>query len=131
MASPTPTPSRWRSVPGATLAAAAAAFWWWRAPSVWTLALMAVTGALLLMAVVLPRAYAPVQAVFEALATLIARGVTLLLLGLVFALVFVPGRLVLALRRRDPLHRRREPGRTTYWTAAESPAGTDHFRHQF
>jgi len=131
MASSTPVPSRWRSVPGASLAAAAAAFWWWRAPSVWTLALVVATGALLLAAVVLPRVFAPVQAAFEWLATLVARGVTLLLLGLVFAFVFVPGRLVLALRRRDPLHRRREPERTTYWTAVESPAESDRFRHQF
>jgi hypothetical protein len=131
MASSAPTPSRWRSVPGALLAAAAAAFWWRRAPSAWTLALVALTGALVLAALMLPRVYAPVQAALERAASLLARVSTLLLLGLVFVFVFIPGRLVLALGRRDPLHRRPDPGRTTYWLTADTPAEADRFRHQF
>jgi len=131
MTSPAPIPSRWRSVPPALFAAAVAAFWWRRAPSVGTLALVAVTAALLLTAVILPRIYAPVQAALEWLGTLIARALTLILLGLVFVLVFVPGRLVLAAARRDPLHRRPDPVRTTYWLPSDSGAEADRFRHQF
>jgi len=131
MASSAPTPSRWRSVPGALLAAAAAAFWWRRAPSAWTLALVAVTGALVLAALMVPRIYAPVQAALESAASLLARVSTLLLLGLVFVFVFIPGRLVLALRRIDPLHRRPDPGRTTYWTPIRPTAEPERFRRQF
>lgn len=131
MTPPAPIPSRWRSVPPALFAAVAAAFWWRRAPSVGTLALVTVTAALLLTAVIFPRVYAPVQAAFEWLGSLLARALTLVLLGLVFVVVFVPGRLVLAVARRDPLHRRPDPGRTTFWEPSDSQAGADRFRHQF
>lgn len=65
---------------------------------------------LLLTAFLAPRVHAPVQRALETFGRLVAQAFTWLVLALVFALIFVPGRIVLLALRRDPLQRRRAPG---------------------
>jgi multidrug efflux pump subunit AcrB len=91
----------------------ALAWWHWRGP--WLAAVAILTTTLLTIAVLLPRVYAPVFAFLDGLMRKLLQAFTWLILGCVFLLVFVPGRLVLALRRQDPLARRPEPARATYW----------------
>jgi hypothetical protein len=127
------SPSRLRP----TLTAAGAALggalgWWhWGGPA-WATAAI-VTGALFGCALVLPRLYRPVFRVLDGIVHAFLQAFTWLLLGLVFLLVFVPGRLVLVLRRSDPLER--APRGTRATTAWHQPRpGTDpekHFRAQF
>jgi hypothetical protein len=108
----------------------AVAWWHWRAP--WTAALALVTSAQLLIAIAAPRAYAPIYRVLDGLVRGVLQAITWLLLGFVFAFVFVPGRIILALRGRDPLARRPDPALVTYWQDSRRPGdAAKHFRAQF
>ncbi len=104
--------------------------WWrWRTPL--SLGLLLFAGTLLALALFAPRAFAPIQAVLERLGRLIAAAFTWIILGLVFLLIFVPGRLLLAVLRRDPLQRQPDPRRTTYWEPLRPSPGPSHFRRQY
>jgi len=126
-------PPRTRTILTAAAAAigGAVAWWHWRAP--WATALALVTSSLLLVAVFAPRAYAPVYRVLDGIVRGLLQAITWLILGLVFALVFIPGRLVLLLRRRDPLQRSPDPSCATYWSevAKTTRDSAAHFRAQF
>lgn len=125
-------PSRARILLTATSAAVGGllAWWHWRGPALAALAIT--TGALLLLAVFAPRAYAPVFRVLDLIVHGILQTITWTLLGLVFVIVFIPGHLVLALRRSDPLDRRPTTKRTTAWHEVRpSIDAAKHFRAQF
>lgn len=61
------------------------------------------TAALLLIALLFPRLAAPLARVVDFLIQRALRGLSWLLLALVFTLVFIPARLFRGLRRRAPL----------------------------
>jgi hypothetical protein len=108
------------------------AWWHWRGP--WLAGLAVLTGSLLIIAIFLPRLYAPVFAVLDGLVRVLLQAITWFILGVVFLLIFVPGRLLLALRRRDPLARRPDPAAATYWHIATRPKSDDaatRFRAQY
>jgi saxitoxin biosynthesis operon SxtJ-like protein len=85
----------------------------------------AVAGPLLLAAaVVAPRALAPVERAWSALATVLGFVNTRLLLAVVYFLVFAPIALVLRIAGKDLLERRRDPRRPTYWRTRD-PAEPD------
>ena len=110
-------------------ALAASGYWRWRSPL--TLGMFLLATALLGLAVFAPRTFAPIQSVLERLGRLIATAFAWLVLGLVFLLVFIPGRLFLLVLRRDPIRRRPEPARATYWEPL-SPAGDpNRFNQQY
>lgn len=65
-----------------------------------------------------------VERVIAVTARLVGSGVTWLLLVPFFYLCFVPGRLILLMSGKDPLNRKIEKDRQTYWT--EHPAPNPH-----
>lgn len=79
----------------------------------------------------LPRAFAA----FERLVGLFARGVglalTWLLLVPFFYLFFVPGRLILRLQGKDPLHRQFPSPEKTCWTPHHRIGGVEQYRKQY
>ena len=122
---------RLRPLPGPCLAVILTGCGWlhWRTPGSLGLLLLATT--LLLLALLSPRAFAPVQRALETIGRLVATGFTWLILLLLFVGIFVPARLALALLGRDPLHRRPDPHRATYWEPLPPTAGLGHFRRQY
>lgn len=120
-----------RPLLGPALAVAFTALGWlrWRTP--WSLWLLILATALLALAVLAPRVFAPIQAVLERFGRLVAAAFTWLLLGAIFLLIFVPARLLLFILRRDPLQRKPDPRRTTYWEPLPPSTGPSHFRRQY
>lgn len=128
---PRPAPSRARLLFTATCAAVGGALAWWHWRGLPLAILANITSALWLVAIFLPRAYLPVFRVLDGLVQGVLQAITWGLLGLVFVLVFVPGRLVLALRRSDPLDRHTS-GRTSAWHDVPPRADSvKHFRAQY
>lgn len=107
------------------------AWWRWGGPELAALAIL--TGVLLVLALAVPRAYAPVFAALDGMVRAALQGLTWVVLGLGFLLVFVPGRALLAWRRRDPLARRPDPAATTYWNdvPTQRPDPERRFRTQY
>ena len=85
---------------------------------------------LLLLALVAPRALVPVERGWRALAHALGWVNTRVLLAVVYFLVFAPIALVLRIAGKDPLERRRDPGRATYWRTRE-PAEPDHLTRPY
>jgi hypothetical protein len=86
---------------------------------------------ILALALLAPQVYAPIQTVLTRLGRAVATAVAWLLLGLIFLTVFIPGRLLLALRHRDPLQRHPDPARTTYWEPIPPVTSPDRFERQY
>ena len=104
------------------------ALWWWRGGAVpATLAVIAAT--LALLAWVSPAHYAPVQRTLDRMIHVVLTGLTWVLLGLVYFLVFTPLRLIRGWGGRDPLERRAEPARASYLRPL--PPGAGRFDRQF
>jgi hypothetical protein len=122
---------RLRPLLGPAFAVAFTALGWWRWRTPASLALLLFAGALLLLALFAPWLFAPVEQLLRRFGRLVAIAFTWAVLALVFLLVFVPGRLLLLLLRRDPLHRRPDPRRASYWEPLPPAPGVGHFRRQF
>jgi hypothetical protein len=120
-----------RSLLGTACAVALTGLVWSRLRTSWSLGFFLLALVLFALALGAPRVFAPVQTAFDRFGRAVAAVLTVVLLGLVFALIFVPGRLLLALLRRDPLHRRPDPGRTSYWEPLPPAGDVDRFRRQF
>ncbi len=84
-------------------------------PAVVGLALVAIARAA-------PRSLVGVYRAWMALGEALGRITTPALLFVVFAVVLIPTRLLLALARRDPLTRRFDRGATTYWSERDHKA---------
>jgi hypothetical protein len=85
----------------------------------------AVAGPLLLVAAVIaPRALAPVERGWSALAAALGWVNTRILLAVVYFLVFAPIALVMRVAGKDPLERRPDRRRSTYWRTRD-PAEPD------
>lgn len=121
----------WRAISGAAVAMGITAFGWHRWHTRWSLGLFFLAAAMFGVALALPRIWAPFQAVLDRLVRGVVVAVTWLLLGIVFAACFIPGRLVMAVLRRDPLCRMREPARDSYLNPLPPPGGRERFRRQF
>ena len=117
--------------PPASLAAAAAILWFrfdLRAPAC---ALGAVSLAVLALAVLLPSARRALGRVQRAVAARVGTLLTWILLGAVFVLCFVPGRLALAAGRRDPLGRRAFRSGVTAWIGRGGPIDPESYRRHY
>ena len=68
-----------------------------------------------------PRALAPVERGWSLLAAALGWVNTRILLAVVFFVVLAPTALVLRALGKDPLERRRDRGRATYWRTREPP----------
>lgn len=106
---------------GLTLAVAFAALgavrWWWKGET--TGVLFVLGGLLLVFGLVAPRALQPLFRAWIKFAEILNAVMTRLLLGAVFLAMIVPGRIVLTLLGKDPLHRQRLPDAETYWEEPE------------
>jgi hypothetical protein len=131
MPSSTRISHRWRSIGGTALALCVTTFGWCRWPRRWSLALLILATVMFVVALLWPRAWAPIQAGLDRAARGLTAVVTWILLGAVFAVCFLPGRLLLALLRRDPLHRAWQPGRTSYWEPLPRSDDAGRFRRQY
>ena len=131
MQTPTRVSSRCRSLGGTALAVGVTAFGWHRWHSPASLALLVVAAVMFALALLWPRAWAPIQAVLDRTARGITTVVTWILLGAVFVVCFLPGRLFLVLLRRDPLRRAWEPARPSYWEPLPRNRDAERFRRQY
>lgn len=106
-------------VVGGVLLAVAALLLWRRGPSGWAWGLGVGGGALVVAGALAPVALRPVRTVWMALAFALGFVMTRVILTAAFALLFVPVGLALRLVGKDLLHRRPDPGASTYWIARD------------
>lgn len=86
----------------------------------------------LVAGLLLPVVLKPIYIVWMYLARLLGWVNTHLLLGLVFYTLFVLIGGIMRLLRHDPLDRKREPERESYWSQREKPLlPNDHYKRQF
>jgi hypothetical protein len=131
MPSPTRISHRGRSIGGTAFALCVTATGWYRWRHRWSLALLILAAVMFVVALLWPRAWAPIQAGLDRAARGVTAVVTWILLGAVFVVCFLPGRLLLALLRRDPLHRAWEPARSSYWEPLPPTHDAGRFRRQY
>lgn len=113
-----------RSLAGTACAVAVLSFAAHRDPTPVRLVLLGLASGAFLFALVAPRAWGPVERQADRLVRALLAGLTYLLLGAVFAVVFVPARAAMALAGTDLLRRRFEAGRASYWEPLRE-AGSD------
>jgi hypothetical protein len=94
-----------------------AAVLWWRGAARAVPWLIAAAPVLALAALAVPQALRPVHFVWMPVAHAIARVFTWVLLTSVFYVAFTPYALVMRILGRDPLERRIDRTRASYWTA--------------
>jgi hypothetical protein len=102
---------------------------YWRTAATWSLLLLAGFGILFLLALLAPKLYAPIGALFRGLEKGMLRLFTWSLLAVIFALVFVPAGLVQRLRGRSAFSRRKSMD--TYWRDCRSEPVAEAFGRQF
>lgn len=78
-----------------------------------------------------PPLYALLARLEQALTRIVTLSTTYLLLAPLFYIWFVPSRFFLRLRGRDPMQRRWEPDRTSYWTDRKPIPGPHYYSRQF
>jgi hypothetical protein len=120
----------WKTVAGSLVGCTIGAYHWLHWHTSAGLFLLCLAGSALLLALLAPRLWAPLGSAVERLIALLLRALTWLLLLLLFIAVFIPGRLLLLLLRRDPLQRRCEPGRPSYWEPLPARS-TRHFEQPY
>jgi len=105
---------------------------WWRGhagPVPWLLGLSPV---LILLGLAAPAALGPLHRVWMPFAKGVARVLTWILLTLAFYLVFTPFGFAMRILGKDPLHRRFDPGASTYWeTRDDGPFDPDRLTKQY
>ncbi len=120
---------------GFTMAGAlvlAGGWWWYRGGQPGGVVLVVVGAALAVVAASAPSLLAGPYGVWMYLARMLGWLNTHLLLGLAFFTLFALVGLVMRLVGYDPLRRRWEPGRTSYWQGRKEPLRPrDHFERQF
>lgn len=77
------------------------------------------------------RLYPAIGGVFKRIGKVVGSGIGWLLLVPFFYLVLTPLGLILQLRRRDPLQRRLDPDRDSYWQRPENDWSDADLRRQF
>lgn len=79
----------------------------------------------------LPGAYRVIERIQSLIGRAVGSALTVVLLGAVFALCFIPGRLILALRRRDPMRREDVGPDECLWIPHPGPADPDRYKRQY
>ena len=95
------------------------------------LAVFALSGAVVISGFLIPPAFDALERAGQWLGRGVAAGLTWLLLVPFFYLCFAPARLLLRLRGKDPMHRRYERDRASYWTDRLPPAGPASYTRQY
>lgn len=102
--------------------------WWWGFPRpAWP---WWAGGVIALWALAGPASLRPVYRGWMRVSHAIGRVMTPVILGLTWAVTILPMGLAMKLVRRDPMHRRFEPGRESYFSEPEA-RGPEHFRRPF
>ena len=122
------SPSRGPIVRAAAMLVAAIGLLW-RTETGWALGLAVVMGILLVVALVWPAGYAPVSRSLDRLQRRTVRAFSWFILGVVFAAIFVPGRVIIWLLGRARLRRRQK--RDTYWDPYQPTPAVESFDRQF
>lgn len=78
-----------------------------------------------------PRFFEAIDRVLSAFGKIVGMTLTWLLLTPFFLLVFAPGRMLLALRGKDPMQRQCPTDKKTYWTEYQNRPGLEHYRKQY
>ena len=78
-----------------------------------------------------PPAYAFIERFFLRFAAWVAAAMTWILLTPVFYLIFAPAHLLLALRGKDPMHRRCPTDLASYWTPRPPITRKNYYRSQY
>ena len=86
---------------------------------------------LILFALALPRALGPVNRCWMVFAHILGWINTRLILGVVFYTAFALGRIFLLVTRQDPMTRRPDPSRKTYWEDIETSPEPASYEHIF
>jgi uncharacterized membrane protein YecN with MAPEG domain len=101
-------------------AAIALAFYFGYGARLAAIAVGAVAGVILLCGACIPPWYRAIERFQASLGRAVGLALTWILLGAVFVSCFVPGRLILLARRRDPLRRRAFRSGACVWIARET-----------
>jgi len=108
-----------------------AIYLWYRTSGVWVY-LGGVAGIFLTIGLILPIALRPIYVVWMLLARLLAFVNTHILLALVFYTLFLLIGVVMRFLRYDPLDRRLDSKRQSYWNRrADTLLARDHYERQF
>ena len=78
----------------------------------------------------IPPAYAAIERFFFAFGALVAAALTWILLVPVFYLVFLPARIILTLKKSDPMKRACPSDEATYWTTRPPIERKNYYRSQ-
>lgn len=123
--------ARWRAViQAAVIAGVATLLWFWGRHSGFSLFLYVLAAAVLGSGLFFPPAFSLLERFGRWLGRGVGLGLTWLLLAPFFYLCMVPGRLLLALLGKDPMCRRWERGRESYW-ADRKPADPKFYTRQY
>lgn len=94
-------------------------------------AIASIAGLTLLCGLFIPRAYRVIERIQLFIGRAVGSGITFILLGVIFALCFVPGRLILALRRKDPLRRKSSGPDEILWISRSGSSDPDRYKRQY
>ena len=121
----------WRSIGGTAIACCISSVVWWRLGTRVALCAVVLAAVLFVVALLVPRAWKPIEVVLNRMSSALLWGVSHLLLLLVFSLCFIPGRILLVLLRKDPLTRSGSATRSSYWETLPRTDSTERFKRQF
>lgn len=101
----------------------------WRVGSWWAWSLFALTGLLLILSVLWPIGYAPIARKLTWLEERTQQAFSWFLLGLIFVLIFIPGRWIGILRKKKTDGR--SANLDTYWKTCNSTPLVESFERQY
>ena len=126
-------PRPWRrAVIQAAVMGAVALFFYWKIEkrvAAWVVAGLA--GFVLFSGLFVPRVFLGIDRVMRAFGRIVGIALTWVLLVPFFFLCFVPARLILWLRRSDPMNRAFPSGEATYWVPHRSHRDMSRYGKQF
>ena len=115
----------------AVAAAAATLLTWWLGRYRLGLALYCFSAVILACGFLAPKAFEALERLGQKLAHVVGLALTWSLLMPFFYLCFAPARLILKLMGKDPMHRRFERKRSSYWMDHKPPAASQPYTRQY
>ena len=115
----------------AVTAAVATLLTWWLGRYRFGLCLYGFSAVILICGFLAPKAFATLERLGQKLAHVVAMALTWLLLMPFFYLCFAPARLILKLTGKDPMHRRFERNRNSYWVDHKPPPTPQPYTRQY
>ena len=116
---------------GAAMAAIATLMTWWLGRYRMGLCLYCFSAVILAVGFLAPEMFATLERLSRKLAGILALALTWILLAPFFYLCFAPARLILKLMGKDPMQRRLERNRSSYWMDHKPPAAPRPYTRQY